>query len=477
MRKFLKIAYVMAAILFLGSCEDFLDKPAPTTAVSADDVFTTPDGARAYFNGIYRNMRTQWRTSTDTWGNAAAHLARIVKGIDVMIPSGWYQWDYRHENREPTYRRTNFVWDFYYETGNQANVMIQGLEGSNFPETTKNRMLGEAKALRAWAYFNLVREFQHNDPSLPGVPIYTTPASADATGNARSTVQDVYTFIIDDLQFATSNMVSDRLQKSNINLNVAQGLLARVYLTVAPWMGTTAWEGARDMALAARSGYSLNAAGYSDGFNDIGNVEWMWGMPQSTDQTIYYGNPASHFDHNILGYNSVFINDDFAESFSATDIRAIFVKDAFGAGAAPHQTYITNKFVQKSDFSDDYVMMRMSEMILTEAEARAELGETTAAQNLLFTLQSDRDANASPSGNTGSDLISEILLERRKELYGEIGVSYLDIKRRSMPLIRTGNHPSIYRFNFPSMSDEFNLKIPQAEIDANDNLTEADQND
>lgn len=129
----------------------------------------------------------------------------------------------------------------------------------------------------------------------------------------------------------------------------------------------------------------------------------------------------------------------------------------------------------KEDFSDDVVMMRVAEMYLIEAEAKAELNEPEAG-DVLFELQLNRDVNAVKSGNTGQALIDEILVERRKELYGEFGVSFMDIKRRQLPLTRTGNHREAYMFDFPANADELILRIPQREIDSNDFITEADQN-
>jgi hypothetical protein len=120
-------------------------------------------------------------------------------------------------------------------------------------------------------------------------------------------------------------------------------------------------------------------------------------------------------------------------------------------------------------------MMRIAEMWLIEAEAKARLGEADAG-DILYTLQKNRDTQAVASGNTGQALINEILLERRKELFGEIGINYLDLKRLGLPLERSVGHPSVCRLSIPGNSDRFTLKIPQAEIDANESLTNADQN-
>ncbi len=476
-----RIVLIGVLVTFSMSCGDFLDEPKPTTSVTPQDVFSTEAGVRAHFNGIYRNLRSQWESvdgksggKTDTWGIVALNIARIVKGIDMMVPSGWYQWDYRLENRNPSYRRVKFIWDFLYETINQTNIIVQGVETSEFLESSKTLLTAEAKAIRAWAYYDLIREFQHSyasDPNAPGIPVYTEPASIESVGTSRGTVQDVFGQIVSDLEYAVQNLDPSgaRVLKSNININVAYGLLARVKLEMGQW------EDAKNAAIAARDGYSLVADQYDDGFNKIDNPEWIWGFPQSNDQTIYFGNLASHLDHIVSGYNSIFANSDFVNLFSATDVRNLFVAEFYGGTPTDYYYYITTKFVQNEDFSDDFVMMRVAEMFLIEAEAKAKLGEADAG-DILFMLQSNRDPNAVKSGNTGQALIDEILVERRKEMYGEIGVSFLDINRRQLPMVRTGNHPDAYRFNFPANSPEFILKIPQAEIDSNENISESDQN-
>ena len=59
-------------------------------------------------------------------------------------------------------------------------------------------------------------------------------------------------------------------------------------------------------------------------------------------------------------------------------------------------------------------------MMLIEIEAKPRLGKENEAANMLFSLQLNRDPNSKASGNTGEALIEEILIERRKELYGEM---------------------------------------------------------
>ena len=118
-------------------------------------------------------------------------------------------------------------------------------------------------------------------------------------------------------------------------------------------------------------------------------------------------------------------------------------------------------------------------MILIEAEALY-YTNPTAAHNLLFALQVNRDATAVKSTNSGQALLDEIMVERRKELYGEIGVEWYDAKRLRKGLPRDGG--GVHRLpmaNNPLMPDDkrFFLKIPQSEIDANPNIPASINND
>ena len=121
------------------------------------------------------------------------------------------------------------------------------------------------------------------------------------------------------------------------------------------------------------------------------------------------------------------------------------------------------------------IMMRSAEMMLIEAEAKARQGNDSAAANLLFTLQSERDASAVASGNTGASLLEEVMVERRKELYCELGVEWFDAKRTRSGVTRTGNHRVF--LNLDPDDKRFILCIPQSEIDANEFIDDSINSD
>jgi hypothetical protein len=121
------------------------------------------------------------------------------------------------------------------------------------------------------------------------------------------------------------------------------------------------------------------------------------------------------------------------------------------------------------------IMMRSAEMMLIEAEAKARQGNDTQAATLLYSLQSERDPSAVASGNTGASLLDEIMIERRKELYCEVGVEWFDAKRTRTGVTRTGNHRVF--LDLEPDDKRFILCIPQTEIDANEFIDDSVNSD
>lgn len=477
----------LSLVVLLGGCsKDFLNDPKPATSISATDVYASQEGVRAYFNGLYRELRTQWGSSTDAWGITAVNLAREVKGMDVSLPDGnWYNFDYEHDNREPNYRRTVFTWEFFYNFINKINNLIDGVENSQLPDAIKNELLAEGRAFRAWCYFELAREFAPAysvNPDGPGLPIYLAPTTAETEGQPRQSLSAVYEQILNDLTYAEQYIPTVRANdglKDVINKNVVNGLLARVYLEMGTYNNNAQYlTKAVEAATAARNGFALNNSIHATPITTdfASKSEVIWGFPQAADQTIYYGSPSAFFGTSGTGYFNFFVDSNFVNLFSTSDVRrAMFVNPA-GSSFTGLRKWKTNKFKATTDFVDFLPVMRTPEMILIEAEAKARMGQADAA-TVLYDFQKFRDPSAVASGNTGEALIDEILLEKRKELFGEIGIGFLDVKRAGKPLVRSNGHIAANAFTIPANSPRFTLKIPQKEFDSNPQMDEAtDQN-
>ncbi|HLU92494.1 MAG TPA: RagB/SusD family nutrient uptake outer membrane protein, partial [Membranihabitans sp.] len=115
----------------------------------------------------------------------------------------------------------------------------------------------------------------------------------------------------------------------------------------------------------------------------------------------------------------------------------------------------------------DLAFMRSAEMYLIEAEALARSGQDAEAASVLYDLAVNRDEEYTLSTNTGADLIEEIMIQRRVELWGE-GFRFYDLKRLDLPLDRTGaNHNATLaaKLEEPAGSKEWQFLIPQQEID------------
>ncbi|TYA74690.1 RagB/SusD family nutrient uptake outer membrane protein [Seonamhaeicola marinus] len=462
-----KFGALFLVVLLITGCEkDFLNDPAPTSSVSDNVIFGSREGAEALLSGIQRNFRRQF-TRTDAGGVYTLYFARTVKGND-FIQNSWYNFDYDNDNREPNYTRTKFNWEFPYYLINQANVLINGVEEStSIADADKIELIAQGKALRGFFYFQLAMEYQHTytyDASLPAPPIYTEVAQE---GKPMSTLEEMYDLIIADLTDAVAGLGNDRLGKSYVNQQVANGILARVYQVVENWAGA---EAAANAAYGGDVNAVLAPDTYGDGFDDISNIEWLWGSPQTNDQSnFFYIAPHAFTDHFNDGYFGTWVNQEFAALFSNTDVRNLF-DNTYGGSPGDWWYLTTTKF--NFQFDSDMPLMRTAEMILIEAEAKFKQGQESAAHDLLFDLQSNRDTAAVKSSNTSDDLYEEILVERRKELYAEIGVEWFDAKRLRRGIPRTGNHRLINSDLEPD-DKKFFLKIPISEIDANPNIDES----
>ena len=465
--KKLQATLLLLCLIFFSGCEKgYLDEPKPTESVNSSVIFESADGAKAFMSGILRTSRSQF-TRTDAGGLYSMYFARVVKGNDLIMGFQWYLFDYENDNREPTYTRTVFSWEFPYYMINQLNQFIVGVNGSaTLSEIEKEGLLGQAYTMRAFYYFQLAMEFQHTyiyDPTLPAPPIYSEPA---IEGKGMSTLGELYDFIIADLNTAVQTTPQERNNKSYVNRNVAYAIMARVQLV----MGN--WQEAANAAVIARQGYPLNPNQYPMGFDDMNASEWIWAMPQRADQTNYFYIAPHAFTDNINdGYGLAFWNKDFVSLFSSSDVRNTFF-DLYGLGNS-NQYYARASSKFTFDFSSDIPIIRSPEMMLIEIEANARLGKESEASTMLFSLQQNRDPDAVASGNTGNALIEEILIERRKELYGEIGVEWFDAKRLRKGITRTGNHRVGSSANLLPDDKKFFLKIPQKEIDANPNINES----
>lgn len=221
---------MMALLIGFTSCQDLTEEPVgfvgPSTFYS-----TVAQGESA----LTASMNHLW----NYWGGYS------------------YGYDYfRHDdqlldgdlNISPTY--ANAVWDMHYRALNQINGVLRAVlkEESikGVPQEDVDALVGQAKFLRAYNYFMLVRFYG-------GLALITedTPDPVTNPVTERSSIEDVYNLIVSDLQFAVDKLPASWAgAPGKPNRQAAKGMLAKVYLTMAtaPLNKTENFAKARDMA-------------------------------------------------------------------------------------------------------------------------------------------------------------------------------------------------------------------------------------
>lgn len=480
MKRLFYIFLLMEMSVFSACNSDFLDR-GPSDQLTEDILLETTDGGMMLLNGTIRRTYIIYSTQGE-FGQKAVDIMCEMLGEDYFTWDGywnyfesWYSWQ---EHRMASAGDNEFVWSYYYDIIDNMNILLQHVDQLDGEQEVRNNLKGQACALRADSYFKLVQLYaaryrQNEVNTQPGIPLYTEPTDV---GKARSSVEDVYKQINADLDTALVKLTADRVHKSHINLNVAQGFKARVLLTMGKYAE------AAEMARQARSGFALmGQEAFKSGFNDISNGEWMWGVQIKTDQATTYGSYFAHTDPCSYGYNEMGcekrINSQLYDAMGDNDVRKAVCWGADGGvrenvyGPFELPPYTVDKFqlASYSSWAADYCYMRAAEMYLIEAEGLARFGRETEAAGVLFDLVSVRDQDYVETTSTGQQLIDEILLQRRMELLGE-GFRFFDLKRLNEGLDRNdkGHDPTFTKpAVVPAGDPQWQFLIPTQEMTSN----------
>lgn len=485
-----KILYslIITSMFSMGSCrKDYLET-MPTNAIPEELVFSTTKNALAALNGIHRALYIQYGDLSQG-GQGSVNINMDVLGEDLVMTSagnGWYNAAYRWDaHRNENGSTILYIYQFYYKLIGNANKIIHNVNKAEGPEEEKKFIRGEAYTYRGWAHFMLVQAYGERfaagaTNSGPAVPLML---DNNLEGLPRATVAEVYDQVNKDLDSAIINLEQSSFRKgpgatgetkSHFDAQVVKGIKARVALTQQNWAA------ASQLAREARAGYTLmDSSQYMAGFNDINNPEWMWGSRQQQDQTTYFSSffafMSANFGSTNIRSNPKAINKNLYNKIAASDVRKnLWSPTGAGIPVPPNGArypYINRKFLTSNSSSSigDVVNMRAAEMYLIEAEAKARLGQSAAAADVLYELAHARDRSYQKSMLTGQALVDEVLIQRRIELWGE-GFRFFDLKRVNADLDRTNSNHSealCQVMQVPAGSKTWQFLIPRNEINAN----------
>jgi len=545
----IKYMLVVIVAITLTSCdEDFLET-RPTDAISAADALATADNMALILNGLHRGLYSQsqsilpggnsaragehyWVPMGDNLAGGVIHTAR-ANNLSWQNTTQWI------DHTDQTSLTNEILWYHRYNIIASSNAIINRIEEGDIARDARlNEIAGQAYTYRVYAYLSLIQHYAKGyligSPATdPGVPLLFS-SDAPFTSAPRSTVQEIYDQMRLDIdaaigffENASTRPTGSADAKSQLNIDVAYGLKARIALNSGEW-GTAA-----DAAIAARAGYPLmSETQWKSGFNTTLLPEVIWGSnvidtettffrsyfylmcntfngsqnrnnPKIADRRLYNQIPDTDFRKDAFLPDAPNENSSAANQLGgwSRNTNPLYTTQAeFNAeisrlegvygwtrGHNSHP-YMHVKFLQKNPGSidpDDIIYMRSAEMYLIEAEAEAMLNNISSAQNALRPLGEARDSAYDPTVfGTQAALMAHIKFQRGVELFGE-GFLYTDKIRWDEGIDHAANggsgasevlYQDGYQQDRPSINNDWIFKIPQAEIDANPNISPSDQN-
>lgn len=513
--QYISCSLLLVTLLLAGCSKDFLDKK-PTREISPEQLANAAEKDPSLLNGniagLYATMYQDGTGGTDLqhtdFGQKGYDIFSDMLSADMVLGGftyGWYEDIERYQATVDYTLSDNYqVWRYYYRIVFGANTVIDALGGDSatLESQQAKEIMGQAKAMRAYAYFYLSQFYSadYGDGTEKILPIYT---NTKVPNQPKSTTKDVFDLIISDLNDAIDLLGNfQRTSKNQIDKYVAEGLLSyalsyrgtdddlrQVVLLTKDIMDH--YPVTDSLEAVARFDANGNVINSQSGFNNVNTPSWMWGMDLTLDQNLdlvsWWGQVdmftysyAAFGDPKVIdtGLYAQIREDDIRKDQFVFGISDDLQKDGGGRDTAVFKGQPINKFFApkriiiygQRNVTTDYVYMRADEFYLLNAETHARLGEDNEARQSLADLLEERIKDYSYINNlSGQALVDEIYLQERIELWGE-GKSYLAMKRLKKTITKGSNHLVLAGQSFKYDDPKLTFTIPQSEVQNNPNL-------
>ena len=472
-------ASIAICALSLTGC---VEETLPQSSTATDKVVAESTSAtEGIANGMPAYASDVWSTSSHCYfGYPAEMIVRdMLTGDYTHVGETGYShfisWG-RNQYMGQDYMKQQFHWNYYYGFLGSVNGVIRAIDEET-AAAGPLAYLGTALAYRAMLYLDLARmyEFLPNDIFTEGknsegttvlnltVPIVDDKITeAEAENNPRVTREEMFEFILGDLDKAEKYIVNltNRSSNSMPDLACVYGLKARLYMWVENY--PKAQEFARkaiDAATVSPITESV-ALNLSTGYNRFS--DFMWSIVQNSEtyavQTGIINWTSWVSNQTTFGYTGastalyVCIDKSMYERISDTDWRKKQWVAPAGSALEGQSNYMSEadrqlipayaslKFRPNEADAEDYLigassavpMMRVEEMYFIEAEAAEHVSAGTGIALLTDFMKQYRDP---AYAFKGGDAIDEIVFQKRVELWGE-GHTFFDIKRLNMSVTR-----------------------------------------
>lgn len=471
--KTLKIILILL-LTVLTSCSDILNEN-PKSIITTETFFNTQEDAILAVNSIYEALYLQ-----NNHSRPQLFLTVLATDDSQLRHLNDYQFDSNYGG----YLQEN--WRAHYILINRANLALTEIPELEFNEAIKNRLLGEARFLRALAYFRIVRFFGD-------VPLITEPTkSLDDVNIPRTPSETVYTQIINDLEFAENNLFSAKNTESGrATINAAKALLAKVYLTRENWEQAVNYSNEIITAGENRLMEEFPDVFVPENENNeeiIFAIQYQSGSGRPSYQLRYYlprnlpGSPQV-----ARGLAAYLPSQELYDSYREGDLRrdwTLFTEYTHMGETASfpphwHKFMDYNTLSNTADNDTDFPLLRYADVLLTYAEALNELNGPTAESYEALNKVVRRAYGRGINGSSDVDLIGlsqqefrqEILNQRRWEFAGEYHRWY-DLKRTGQLIPVMSEWLENQGFLLPVPEYKTVYPIPQREMDLNPELVQ-----
>lgn len=420
--KTIRTLLLMLAV-FATSC-DFLDLESPND-LDADRYFTKAEHAENALIGIYSAMQ-----SPAYYGGNYVLVGEPLCGNSVTGGFDNINIDeFGFQAVTPTNIIVEEMWYSIYNVIANANRLIEGIEKINdpaFDPDRKDEIEGQARALRALAHFDLLRFFgEHwNTGSAFGIPI-VDQVQKFGDIRTRSSVNECYTFILNELNAALSLLNENNRNAAFVNEATVHALLARVYLYRKNYPNAITHAD----TVIADSYALLDAPDYATLFNNRQTAESIFELAfdnqnRSRYNALTFSRPdALSTEVNFLAAKAL------ADFFAARpgDVRAALVDfNPSNNDTSIQPNGRSQKYRGEANEDSPAYIIRLAEMYLILAEAKGRINGLAD----LNTLRTNRGLPALTPGDVPTDEAyrNAVLAEIRAEFNFE-GHYFFDLAR------------------------------------------------
>ncbi|MBL7802120.1 MAG: RagB/SusD family nutrient uptake outer membrane protein [Saprospiraceae bacterium] len=484
MKKILFSLSILATALLLGSCEKFLElepqsQGVAVTNTSADSVlYKSASEVEAALAGCYSDFKNEYY-QLDYFVNGDAQSDDAYAGGDN--PANFQIDDYKLDATNTNVSRD---WAYLYSTVGKCNAVINNVGKVSDPaltDTRKAEILGEASFIRAFMYFQLVQLWGDVPLQLQEV----TTISADNLDDiypiifpARAPKEEIYAQIIADLETALPRVRTTNVHKGYVTKGAVNAMLAKVYATREPHD----WDKVNQYCDAVINGGYALLADYNQLWNNanensaeaIFEINYNGGITDGNWGTkIFRGLDWKKFN---LPANDLVAAFD-AEGDNIRKNASVIFLDVSGKWSDSHwpQTHypFINKWRNFQEGSDqNYIFIRLADILLLKAEALNEMGDVDGAATLVNQIRSRVSLPNTAAANQAAMRLA-IEKERRLELAFE-GHRWYDLKRtgRAIPVMNAAVGVNGQPLGYNLTENRLLWPIPQAELDKNTKLTQ-----